>query len=316
MDKGISIFDDSDLLAQMTKDPTYRRERTVVEKASRVPKRLGKIIYVFYYLQALIWSREKRLAMKMSTVYLTAKDYLVECGVPKELLDIMDEMFGVLGGKPVAEPLRRSVQFICVSWHARMARVFNLLLSEFKDGKNIASYGCGSGIIELLALIASGNKDAKLTLIDIKPANIALAQKLAVLFRENGYDVDDQVTMILGDINNYRLPKNTNVAVSIGLLHNYYSLSDASKIMEKWFADGAEKVISDICYDPEDVDNSDAKTRIDFISNVLDWPIYPEPDGLLFYNMEDLYNSISNGKKTDIYDHGQNATVVIHRLAA
>jgi len=37
---------------------------------------------------------------------------------------------------------------------------------------------------------------------------------------------------------------------------------------------------------------------------------------LLFYNMEDLYNSISNGKKTDIYDHGQNATVVIHRLAA
>ena len=103
----------------------------------------------------------------------------------------------------------------------RAARVFNLLIHEFWNGKNVASYGCGSGLIELLALIASGNKASKLTLIDVDPLNIALTQSLITLFHEHEYDVESQTTLILGDIHELRLAPNTNTAISIGLLHNY-----------------------------------------------------------------------------------------------
>ena len=145
---------DNDLMQQIDNDHTYEEYKRFVSKACCKPV-LGKVIYARYYPQALIWKSEKRLAMKMSTVYLTAKVLLVERGLPKELLDVADEMFGKLKGRLVSSKLKKSVRFISVAWHMRMIRTFHLLLGEFYSGKNVVSYGCGSGIIELLALLAS-----------------------------------------------------------------------------------------------------------------------------------------------------------------
>lgn len=308
MSKTTHIFQDFDLLTRFSNDPSYHKERRIVELASKAPKPFGKLIYGLNYPQALVWSKEKRLAMKMSTMYLTAKEYLIESGIPKDLLDIAAIMFDDLGGNPVVEKLRRSVRFICVAWHARTVRVFHLLVDEFRNGKNVTSYGCGSGIVELLALLASGNKEAKLTLVDIDPDNMALTQELIALFRKHGY-ATDQVSLILDDISKHELPTGTDTVVSIGLLHNYFPLAAASSFTDNWFASGAAKVITDICYDPRLVTNQDAATRIKFVHNVLDWKL-GAPDGLLFCSPEELTSS-TKSREVQIYDHGANATVVV-----
>lgn len=309
MSKTTHVIEDFDLLTHFNNDASYCKERSIVEIASKVPKFLGKLIYGLNYPQAIVWSREKRLAMKMSTVYHVAKEYLVESGIPKDLLDITAIMFDDLGGKPVVEKLRRSVRFICVAWHARTVRVFHLLTEEFRHGRNVASYGCGSGIVELLALLASGNKTAKLTLIDVDPANIALAQNLVRLFSERGHEVSHNVTLILDDISRHNLPTDTDTVVSIGLLHNYFALNVANSFMENWFAAGATKIMTDICYNPLRIAHQDAYTRINFVHNVLNWKLGP-PDGLLFCSREDFASSLHD-RELQIYDHGQNATIVV-----
>lgn len=310
MTKTFRIRSDLKILTQYDTDASYHKERAVASTASKAPKLVGKAIYAFNYPQVLVWTRETRLAMKMSTVYLTAKELFIEFGIPKELLDIAAILFDDLGVKPVAEKLRRSVRFICAAWHMRMLRAFHLLTAEFQNGKHAASYGCGGGIIEILALIASGSKSSKLTLIDIDPANIALAEELLTLFYEHGYDCREQVTIITGDIHTCQLPAGTDIAVSIGLLHNYFPLETAKSFVDQWLAGGAAKVLTDICHDPHTTGSADAQMRIDFIRNVLDWEI-GAPDGLRYYSKEDLCTSLAD-KTLEIYDHGLNATVVVY----
>ena len=309
MATAIQVFPDDNLIKKFCKDPSYKKERDIVSFASKSPKLLGKIAYGLNYPQAMVWSREKRLAMKMSTVYLTAKEFLIDSGIPKGLLDVSAIMFDDLGGSPVTEKLRRSVRFICVAWHARMVRVFHLLLDEFRNGKSVASYGCGSGIIELLALLASDNHNAKLTLIDVDPANIALAQDLLALFRDYYPRIDQQVTLILADIREYRLPDKIDTAISIGLLHNYFPLAQANLLMQDWFTSGATKIITDICYDPKNSKHDDADIRMNFVNVVLDWKLGP-PDGLLYYSHQEFCENVQS-RELCVYDHGLNATIVV-----
>lgn len=306
-----TVHHDSHFFEGYCNDLTYNRERRVVQSSCRLPRLLGKLYYGISHPQAFIWSREKRLAMKMSTVYHTAKELLADFGIPRELLDITDPIFGRLGGKPHSESLRRSVRFICVAWHARMARAYCILVDHFKKGESISSYGCGSGIIELLALIASNNRNAKLTLIDIDPDNIALAQELIALFEKCGYNVRGQVTMILGDIRTCALPNSTDVAVSIGLLHNYFPLREANSFMEEWFNAGAKTVITDICYGEKETKDNDTRLRLNFINRVLGWKFGP-PDGLLFYSKEEFLSRLPN-RTVELYDHGPNATITVAR---
>ena len=248
------------------------------------------------------------MALKMLTLYLAAKDYLVEEGVPRDLLEIAAKRFGSIKGKPLTARLLESVLFAAAPWHIRAARAFKLLLEEFANGKNILSYGCGSAIIEILALVASNNT-AKLTLIDIDPVGIELTEKLLALLHENGYDVRDQVFASVGNIHNHKLPTDVDTVVSIGLLHNYFPMDTANALMEKWFAAGARKVISDIYYDPENIKGNDAELRVQFVKNVLNWKFGP-PDGLCFCEWEDLCDSLPD-RNIDVYDHGLNATVIV-----
>lgn len=311
MNTTVCIIPDADLLAQYDNDATYSNERSIVVSASQAPRLIGKLIYLASYRkQVRVWSQEKRLAMKMSTVYLTAKEYLIASGIPKELLDITTSMFGYLDGRPLIEPLQRSVRFICVAWHARAVRAFHLLVDEFRHGKNIISYGCGSGIIELLALIASGNHHAKLILVDNDSDNIAIVNELIARFSRGGYDVGAQVTATHADIRTHQLPPDINTVASIGLLHNYFSLIDARRLVDQWFAASATKVITDICYDPaRNLDHLNAAIRINFVRRVLDWKFGP-PDGLLFHSPQEFVVSLAD-REVQIYDHGQNATIVV-----
>ena len=88
-----------------------------------------------------------------------------------------------------------------------------------------------------------------------------MAQELIGLFRRNGHDVDDQVALILGDMATHNPPDGINVVASIGLLHNYYSLEAANALVHKWFAEGASKVITDVCYDPVTVNGNNAQIK-------------------------------------------------------
>ena len=270
--------------------------------------RIGKLSYALAHPQAVQWVSDP-IALKMLTLYLAAKDYLVESGIPKELAEIAARSFGNIKGSPLTPSLLESVLFTAAPWHIRAVRVYKLLAEEFKNGSSVVSYGCGSGIIEILALIASGNKDAKVVLVDKDPVGIELADKLVLLFNEHGYDTNEQILTSVGDIQDYELPSGVDTAISIGLLHNYFSLDVARKLMEKWFVGGARKIFTDVYYEPKSIDIYDAELRIRFVRNVLSWKFGP-PDGLLFCNKEDLCDSLSD-RQVEIYDHGLNATIVI-----
>jgi len=136
-----------------------------------------------------------------------------------------------------------------------------------------------------------------------------LADKLVALFFEHGYDIKDQVTAFVGNINDCELPSGVDTVMSIGLLHNYLSLKDAKLLMEKWFSAGVCKVITDMYYDPKSVKTYDAELRIRFVKNVLRWK-FGSPDGLLFCSHKTLCESLPNNM-IEIWDHGLNATIVV-----
>ena len=271
---------------------------------------LGKLLYALPRRQLLTW-KNYSVALKMLIMYLAAKDYFIQSGIPKDLVELVSNAFGGVNQKPLEQKLSDSILFVGAAWHMRVVRTFNLLVEEFKMGKSIVSYGCGSSIIEILALIASRNKDARITLIDYDPVGIELTEKLIALFSNHGHDISNQVTTFVGDIHKHKLPSDTDTVISIGLLHNYFSLVEANGIMQEWFGSGVNKVITDIYYDADMVNTeyNDAKLRVAFVKNVCGWKLGP-PNGLLFCSQDDFCASLPNAT-IDVYDHGINATLVV-----
>jgi hypothetical protein len=287
---NIKIYNDFARIAQISSDFHRRIIAGIVAK----PKLLGKLNYAFLHPQAARWKKDP-VPLKMTTMYLTAEDLLIEAGVPKELLKIAIDGLGNVAGKPPTFELRESVKFISAAWHSRAARVYKLLLEEFKNGKYVVSYGSGSGVIEILALIASGNKKAKVDLMDKDHIGIEAAESLIELFCKHGYDIRNQTTTSVDDIFTIELPNEADTVASIGLLHNYFPLETANKLVQKWFNSGAKKLITDIYYDPAQSDNgnNDAKLRAKFVNRVLNWK-FGSPDGLLFCNNETFCKSLSD----------------------
>ncbi len=253
------------------------------------------------------------LALKMATLYLAAQDYLVEIGVPTQLMEIAYELFGRIKGKPLTPKLLESVLFAAAPWHMRAARVFRLFEEEFKNNRNVVSYGSGAGLMEILALVASGNHTVKLSLIDNDAFGIGLARRLVESLNEHGYDIRSQVTTLVADIHKCDLPEGTDTVASIGLLHNYFPMNTANELMSKWFAAGAVKVLTDIYYYPESAENgdNDAIARAKFVKNVLSWKFGP-PNGLLFCDANTFFDALP-GHKVELYDHSLNATCVVHK---
>jgi hypothetical protein len=300
----VKVHSDSGRLEQVLCD----KQRKVTALA--VSKPFGRLCYALGRPQAVQWASDP-MPLKMLTLYLAAKDYLIKAGIPKQLVELAANAYLNIKGKPVSSRLHRSVMFISPAWHSRAVRSFKLLVKEFEDGKNVESYGSASGIIELLALIVSENHTVKLTLLDLDPVGVDLAEKLVALFKQHGHDVSSQVTIRQGDICESMPSEETDTIVSLGLLHNYFPLDKANELMQKWLSAGVSKVITDIYYEPKDADDgkNDAKLRISFVKNVLKWKFGP-PDGLHFYNKETFCKSLP-GKKIDVYCHSLNATIVV-----
>ena len=297
----IKVYDDFDRLHQVFSDEQRR-------KAKRYSARFGKAKYALAYPQAVQWKRDP-VPLKMLVIYLAAADYLVPLGVPRNLADLAATL-GNINGRPLTPKLHANVMFIAAPWHIRARRVFKLLLNEFQNNNNVESYGAASGIIEILALIASGNHTATLHLMDNDPIAIDLAKKLIMLFRDNGYDVSDQVSVSLGEIHGYSPRSDTHTIASIGLLHNYIPFRAANSLTQSYFDAGVKRVITDIYYDAEKVDSecNDAKLRTTFVKDVLDWNFGP-PDGLLLCS-KNVFDDFSD-KEIELYNHSLNATVVI-----
>jgi hypothetical protein len=279
-------------------------------------KPIGKISYVLPRPQAVQWVKDPQ-PLKMLTLYLSAKDYLVESGIDEKLVELSAKHLGNIQGKPLTPKLHESVMFTACPWHMRAVRVFKLLKEEFENGRSVESYGSASGIIEILALIMSGNRSVKLTLIDYDEVGIDLARKLVELFDKHDYDIGGQVEIKQGDIRDCVPKAETNTVISIGLVHNYFTLSEANGMLQSWFDKGATKVITDIYHDAEIVDDgyNDAKLRIAFVKNVLSWKFGlsknpNEPNGLLFCSKESFAESLPE-YQIKAYDHSLNATMVV-----
>ncbi|MCL2085501.1 class I SAM-dependent methyltransferase [Candidatus Saccharibacteria bacterium] len=280
--------------------------------AISISKPFGKLCYAIGRFQLIPW-KSYPVALKMLIMYLAAKDYFIQEGLPKRLVELATDALGGVGGKPLETKLRNSILFVGAAWHIRFVRAYKLLLEEFKAGRNVESYGCGSGIIEIIALIASGNASAKLTLIDYDSVGIDLARQLVALFRDNGYDISSQVSISEGDICECKPSSETNTIVSIGLLHNYFTLEEANAMMREWFETGVSKVITDIYYDADIAENgsNDAKLRLSYVRIVCGWKV-GLPDGLLYCNREDFCKSLAN-YNVEVYDHSLNATLVVRQ---
>jgi SAM-dependent methyltransferase len=301
---NIEIHDDYRQLAQVASD----EQRKVMVSAVRKP--FGKIFYVLPRLQLIPW-KSYTVARRMLLMYLASKDYYIKSGIPSRLVNLAVDSFGKVKGKAIKTKLLDSILFGAVAWHIRFVRAFDLLKAEFEAGRNVESYGCGSGIIEILALIASGNQEVKLTLIDYDPDGIKIANELVAMFGKNGYDVSNQVEAYVGDINDCVPKAETDTVVSIGLVHNYFSLTDANEMMRGWFDSGITRVITDIYYNAEESDDglNDAKLKILFVRNVLGWKV-GAPDGLQFTSVREFAKSLPE-YTIDAYNHSLNATMVV-----
>ena len=307
-----TVYRDDGLLRKIESDPSYNEEKELTIRAGRGRFR-GKVSFVANFSWEIIkWKLDRRLAMKMPTMYMTAKDYFEQSGITNELLEIAMEMFGVLGKrnpKPVSLAFQRAVRYICVGWHSRTCRAYKFLVSMFKKGKIVVSEGCGGSWVEIIALIASGNKDARLILVDKSQKNIDLTEEVIALFMRRGYvGLRDQVRTEVHRIEDHVLPAGTNVVISTGLLNNYFSPSKASAIMEKWFAAGVEKVLTDILYDPDNV-SYEAKRRMLAVERAVGWKVGGKK-GLQYCSEEAFCDSLP-GRQIEFYDHGLNATVVV-----
>ncbi|MDR2557952.1 MAG: class I SAM-dependent methyltransferase [Oscillospiraceae bacterium] len=301
---NIEIHDDYGQLARVASD----EQREVMVSAVRKP--FGKIFYVLPRLQLIPW-KSYTVAHRMLLMYLASKDYYIQSGIPRELVKLAVDSFGKVKGKAIKTKLLDSILFGAVAWHIRFVRAFHLLKAEFEAGRNVESYGCGSGIIEILALIASGNQEVKLTLIDYDHDGIKIAKELVAMFGKNGYDVSNQVEAYVGDINGCVPKAETDTVVSIGLVHNYFSLTEANEMMRSWFDSGITRVITDIYYDADESDdgNNDAKLKIKFVKNVLGWKV-GAPDGLQFTSVREFAESLPE-YTIDAYNHSLNATMVV-----
>ena len=301
---NIQVYPDMERLTAVAS----AEQRRVMVSAIRKP--FGKLFYAIPRLQVIPW-KSYSVARRMLLMYLAAKDYYIQSGIPKDLVELVVNTFGNVKGKPIKPKLLDSILFGAAAWHIRFACAFNLLKNEFEYGKNVESYGCGSGIIEILALVASQNRDTELTLIDFDSDGIDLAKSLVTLFWENGYDIRGQVEIKRGDIRECVPKSETDTVVSIGLVHNYFSMGEANTMLRNWFEAGAGKVITDIYHNPNEVDDgiNDAKLKISFVKDVLGWKI-GEPDGLCFYGKKVFCDCLSEFN-IDVYDHGLNSTMVL-----
>ena len=305
-DSNLIIYDDSELLEKITNDSSYDKDRELLARVGK--NRSGRLVLALRYKQLIPWST-KSLGMKMATMYMASRDYFAEAGIPEDLLDIAMIMFGVMGGRPVSPDLAKTVQLMCALWHARAVRTFRMSKAVFVANKNVVSIGCGAALIEIFALIASGSKTARLTLVDLDPTNIRLAKRVVRLFVKHGYScLKEQVFFDTGDIRTYSLPKETDAVLSIGLLYNYLSSYEAGLLVKKWFNNGVTEVITDICYDPKTVTGDFAEMIINVIKNAIGWKI--GPGGLLFCSAGELHKPLE-GNTAYVYNHGANATVNI-----
>ncbi|MCL2869871.1 class I SAM-dependent methyltransferase [Candidatus Saccharibacteria bacterium] len=300
---------DNELLIEMYQDPAWKGQRMLAKFASKL---LGKIIYgLFICPQAMTWKKEPSRSVKMLGMYLVYIKPMIKAGIPADLLKIVDDEFGGIGKKhkPIRPVLFRCMQFISILWYMRFVATYHLLVEEFKQGKNVVSIGCGSGIIETLALIASGNKAARLTLLDNDTKSVGLASEIIAVFAKNGHDVSNQATARYGDIGNANIiPAGTDTVVSIGLLHNYFSLDEANRLMQGWFDKGAKEVITDICYPPK---SDDEKLRIRFINFVLEWALYPAKGGLRFYSWTEFFDGLPRNMAVEQISLGPGAVAVV-----
>jgi len=303
---NIKIHSDFSWLAKVSS----ASQRKIITDMAAKPKLLGRLNCALLHPQAARWKKDP-VPLKMTTMYLVADELLMDAGIPEELLKIAVAGVGNIAGKPLTHELKKSIRFISIAWHLRAARIYRLLLKEFKSGKYVASYGCGSGMIEIFALIASGNKDARVDLMDRDPIGIELAKKLIELFYEHGYDIRSQVTMSVDDIFTIEPSDKVDTILSAGLLHNYFPLKTANALVKKWLNVGIKKIITDIFYDPAKVDDgkNDAKIRAKFVNRVLNWKFGP-PDGLLYCSKEALCESLST-YNIELYDQSLNATLVV-----
>jgi len=304
MNPNITIHEDFDLFTKIINDPSYANEKRIAQTAIELPWPIGKLYFAKQYPQILQWAIGKPQAAKMAYVYLTAKEYLIQSGIPRELLDITATMFDALNGKPIAPDFLKAVQLLCLAWHARCTRMYPILLEEFKSGNNVVSQGCGCSIIEQIALIASKSKTAKLTLIDKDPASTAIARDLKKLFIQNGYDIDNQVEILDGDIRDYEPSSDVDTVVTIGLLYNYFSISESNAIIKKLFTRGINTVVADYCCDPAEL-NDEAKLRMAATVKIVGWK------GLLLCTQEEFRNSLPDNIIVDLYDQYLTATVVM-----